>query len=213
MESIDELLDKCELVNGHLCPGQLLGVRMAVLGCGLVGIQDPRGADRKRLIVWVEIDRCMADAVGAVTGARLGRRTLKFLDYGKVAATFLNIDTGDAVRIVALESSRSLADQLHPEIQNKKARQMHTYREANDEELFAVTVVEVSLSETDAPGHPRSRVSCDHCAEGINDGREIRTIDQGTLCQSCAFGAYYHNQQPQKEFVNKKSGKQAQLSV
>jgi formylmethanofuran dehydrogenase subunit E len=103
MESIDELLDKCELVHGHVCPGQLLGVRMAVLGCGLVGIEDPRGADRKKLIVWVEIDRCMADAVGAVTGARLGRRTLKFLDYGKVAATFLNLDTDAAVRVVALE--------------------------------------------------------------------------------------------------------------
>jgi formylmethanofuran dehydrogenase subunit E len=164
---------------------------MAVLGCGLVGIQNPRGADRKKLIVWVEIDRCMADAVGAVTGARLGRRTLKFLDYGKVAATFLNVDTGDAVRVVALESSRGLADQRHPEIENKKARQMHTYREATDEELFAVKVVGVSLSEMDAPGHPRSRMTCDQCGEGINDGREITTIDQGTLCRSCAFGAYY----------------------
>jgi formylmethanofuran dehydrogenase subunit E len=101
METIDELLRECELLHGHLCPGQLLGVRMAVLGCGLVGIWDPRGADRKKLIVWVEIDRCMADAVGAVTGARLGRRTLKFLDYGKVAATFLNVDTGDAYAVVA----------------------------------------------------------------------------------------------------------------
>lgn len=191
MESIDELLEKCELVHGHLCPGQLLGVRMAVLGCGLVGIRDPRGADRKKLIVWVEIDRCMADAVGAVTGARLGRRTLKFLDYGKVAATFLNVDTSDAVRIVALESSRGLADQRFPEILNKKDRQMCTYRAASDDQLFAVNLVKVSLSEMDAPGHPRSRVTCDQCGEGINDGREITTIDQGTLCRSCAFGAYY----------------------
>jgi formylmethanofuran dehydrogenase subunit E len=210
MESIDELLDRCELVHGHLCPGQLLGVRMAVLGCGLVGIQEPRGADRKKLVVWVEIDRCMADAVGAVTGARLGRRTLKFLDYGKVAATFLNVDTGEAVRVVAVESSRSLADQRHPEIHNKKARQFQAYREATDEELFAVSVVEVSLSEMDAPGHPRSRVTCDQCGEGINDGREISMIDDGTLCQSCAFGAYYQRQQ---ELVNKEWNQQAPLSV
>ena len=107
MESIDELLDRCEVSHGHLCPGQLLGVRIATLGCGLIGIQDPRGADRKKLIVWVEIDRCMADAVGAVTGARLGRRSLKFLDYGKVAATFLNIDSGDAVRI-ALDAAHNI---------------------------------------------------------------------------------------------------------
>lgn len=194
MESIDELLDECDLVHGHLCPGQLLGVRMAVLGCGLVGIQDPRGADRKKLIVWVEIDRCMADAVGAVTGARLGRRTLKFLDYGKVAATFLNVATGDAVRVVALESSRGLADQRHPEIENKKARQMHAYREAADEELFAIKAVEISLSEMDAPGHPRSRVMCCQCGEGVNDGREISEPDGSTLCRPCTFGGYYRHQ-------------------
>jgi formylmethanofuran dehydrogenase subunit E len=191
MESIDELLDICEVSHGHLCPGQLLGVRIATLGCGIIGIQDPRGTDRKKLIVWVEIDRCMADAIGSVTGARLGRRSLKFLDYGKVAATFLNTDTGDAVRIVALESSRGLADLRHPEIQNKKERQMLAYREANDEELFAVNLVKVGLNEMDAPGRPRSRVTCDQCGEGINDGREITTLNEGVLCRSCAFGGYY----------------------
>ena len=124
MESIDELLEKYELVHGNLCPGQVLGIRMAVLGCLLVGVEDPRGADRKKLIVWIEIDRWLADAVEAVTGARLGKRTLKFLDYGKLAATFVNVQTGEAVRIVALESSRRLADQRHPEIESKHLRQM-----------------------------------------------------------------------------------------
>ena len=97
--------------------------------------------------------------------------------------------------IVALESSRALADQRHPEIQNKKARQMHTYREATDEELFAVNVVKVSLSEMDAPGHPRSRVICAQCGEGVNDGREVSLPDGSTLCRSCAFGAYYQRRQ------------------
>ncbi|MBA2732326.1 MAG: formylmethanofuran dehydrogenase subunit E family protein, partial [Acidobacteria bacterium] len=91
-QSLDELLEECGRAHGHLCAGQLLGVRMALLGCRLTGIIDPRGEDRKKLIVWVEIDRCMADAVGAVTGVRLGKRSLKFFDYGKVAATFLNIE-------------------------------------------------------------------------------------------------------------------------
>lgn len=194
MESIDELLEQCEQVHGHLCPGQLLGVRMAVLGCGLVGIEEPRGADRKKLIVWVEIDRCMADAVGAVTGARLGRRTLKFLDYGKVASTFLNVDTGDAVRVVARESSRGLADQRYPQIPNKKDRQMCTYREATDDQLFAVHVVGVSLREMDAPGHPRSRVICVRCGEGVNDGREVSLTGGITLCQPCAFGSDFQTQ-------------------
>ena len=81
-----------------------------------IGIDDPRGADRKKLIVWVEIDRCMTDAISAVTGVRLGKRSLKYVDYGKVAATFLNTENKRAVRIVALESSRALADERYPEI-------------------------------------------------------------------------------------------------
>src|SRR5215218_6441800 len=120
---LDELLGECGRLHGHMCAGQLLGARMAVLGCRLVGIEDPRGADRKKLIVWVEIDRCMADAVGAVTGVRLGKRSLKYLDYGKVAASFLNTETEAAVRIVALEESRQLADARYPQIESKKERQ------------------------------------------------------------------------------------------
>src|ERR687885_2371385 len=122
-ESMDELLEECGRLHGHLCAGQLLGVRMALLGCKLIGIEEPRGADRKSLIVWVEIDRCMTDAVSAVTGVRLGRRSLKFVDYGKVAATFLNTETKRAVRIVALESSRTLADERYPDIADKRTRQ------------------------------------------------------------------------------------------
>jgi formylmethanofuran dehydrogenase subunit E len=191
MESIDELLERCEQTHGHLCAGQLLGVRMALLGCDCLGINDPQGTDRKKLIVWVEIDRCMTDAVSAVTGTRLGRRTLKFLDYGKVAATFMNVDTGEAVRIAVRESARDLADRTHPEIESKKNRQMITYREASDAELFSTSAVEIALNEMDLPGHPRSRVICQECGEGINDGRELNTVDQGPLCHSCAFGSYY----------------------
>src|SRR5204862_8280464 len=110
VQSLEEILGECERLHGHMCAGQLLGARMALRGCRLIGIEDPRGADRKKLIVWVEIDRCMTDAISAVTGVRLGKRSLKFVDYGKVAATFLNTDTGNAVRLVALGSSRALAD-------------------------------------------------------------------------------------------------------
>ena len=137
MQPLDERLEECGRLHGHMCAGQLLGARMAVLGCRLIGVDDPRGADRKKLIVWVEIDRCMADAVGAVTGVRLGKRSLKYLDYGKVAATFYNTETGEAARVVALEESRALADARHPEIESKKERQFRAYREATDEELKA----------------------------------------------------------------------------
>jgi formylmethanofuran dehydrogenase subunit E len=173
-----------------MCAGQLLGARMALLGCRSVGIDDPLGADRKKLIVWVEIDRCMADAVGAVTGVRLGKRSLKYLDYGKVAATFYNTETNEAVRVVALEESRALADARHPEIESKKERQFLAYREAADEELFKVERVAVEYGELDAPGRPRSRVLCERCGEGINDGREVRRGDS-VLCRPCASGGYY----------------------
>src|SRR5437660_9284091 len=156
MATLDELLEECGRLHGHMCPGQLLGARMALLGCRLIGIDDPRGVDRKKLIVWVEIDRCMADAVSAATGVRLGKRSLKYLDYGKVAATFLNTETGTAVRIVALEESRALAEARHPEIESKQERQFRTYRAAVDEELFKVERVRVDYDEMDAPGRPLS---------------------------------------------------------
>jgi formylmethanofuran dehydrogenase subunit E len=175
-----------------MCAGQVLGARMALLGCSLIGVDDPRGADRKKLIAWVEIDRCMADAVSAVTGARLGKRSLKYVDYGKVAATFLNTSTHQAVRVVALESSRRLADLRYPEIESKSDRQFRTYLEASDVELFKVHNVNVDLSEMDLPGSPRARVTCMQCGEGVNDGREVESETGEVKCRACAVGAYYH---------------------
>jgi formylmethanofuran dehydrogenase subunit E len=208
MKPIDDLLNQHEKAHGSLCPGTLLALRLSVLGCALVGIEDPRGLDRDKLVVWIEIDRWLADAVESVTGARLGKRTLKFLDYGKLAATFLNIETGKAVRIVALESSRRLADLRHPEIEDKYERQMRAYREAAEEELFAVTDVEVQVRAKDLPGHPRSRVICHKCGEGVNDGREISLPDRITLCRPCVYGTYY---QPQQKSVDRVWNAQAEI--
>ena len=191
MESLDVLLKECERLHGHMCAGQLLGARMALLGCSSLGVDDPRGADRKKLIVWVEIDRCMTDAISAVTGVRLGKRTLKYVDYGKVAATFLNTETGRAVRIVALERARTLADERYPEIANKRERQFRAYSEATDDELFETELVSLELSDFDAPGSPRSRVICSVCGEGVNDGREVVDASGDALCRGCHAGNYY----------------------
>ena len=184
-------MEECGRLHGHICPGQLLGVRMALLGCRLIDIKDPRGADRKKIIVWVEIDRCMADAVCAVVGVSLGRRSLKFYDYGKVAASFLNLTTGKAVRIAALDSSRNLADVLHQEIDSKKERQMRAYSEVRDGDLFKIEFVEINLGELDMPGHPKKRVVCSSCGEGINDGREQVQEDGELQCKSCGLNSYY----------------------
>jgi len=191
MESLEVLLQECERLHGHMCAGQLLGARMALLGCRMIGVDDPRGADRKKLIVWVEIDRCMADAVSAVTGVRLGKRSLKYVDYGKVAATFLNTETDRAVRIVALESARTLADERFADIANKRERQFRAYSESTDEDLFKVELVSVALSDFDTPGSPRSRVICAVCGEGVNDGREVIGADGDPVCRGCDHGNYY----------------------
>src|SRR6202008_4688507 len=118
-EPFDELLTMAEAAHGHLCAGQILGVRMAMLGCQRLGIEEPRGRDRKRLVTFIEIDRCATDAIGVVTGCRLGKRALKFRDWGKMAATFVDLETGRAVRIVALDSSKRRARELYPDIANK----------------------------------------------------------------------------------------------
>lgn len=163
---------------------------MAMLGCRAIGVDDPRGSDRKSLIAFVEIDRCAADAVNTVTGCRLGKRTLKYYDYGKLAATFLNMKTGAAVRVVALDSSREAADRSFSEIENKYERQLHAYKLLPEEELFKVESVRVTVPPQDRPGRPVSRVKCDDCGEGINDQREV-ILDGRTLCRACSGDAYY----------------------
>jgi formylmethanofuran dehydrogenase subunit E len=190
METIEELLTRAEQNHGHMCAGQVLGVRMALLGCRLIGIEDPRGADKKNILVFVEIDRCAADAINTVTGCRLGKRTLKYYDYGKLAATFLNTKTAEAIRIVALDSSREAADRCFSEIENKYQRQLQAYKSLSDEELFKIERVSVPVPEQDQPGRPVSRVLCENCGEGINDRREV--IREGhTICRACAGGAYF----------------------
>jgi formylmethanofuran dehydrogenase subunit E len=191
LESLEQILVECEQLHGHMCAGQLLGARMALVGCRLVGLDDPRGKDRRKTIVWVEIDRCMADAVSAATGVRLGKRSLKYVDYGKVAATFLNTETNEAVRVVARESSRALADEKFASIANKRERQFRAYSEATDEELFTIESVAIELDEMDLPGSPRSRVICESCGEGVNDGREVKRPDGSVLCRGCAGETYY----------------------
>ncbi len=185
MESLDELLVKAEAAHGHLCAGQILGVRMALLALARLGIDDPRGADRKRLATYVEIDRCATDAIGLVTGCRLGKRTLKFRDWGKMAATFVDLTTDRAIRVVALENSRELARQLYPEIENKGRQQMKAYRELAEEQLFRADWVRVHVDPAELPGQRGERFLCPRCGEGVNFGR-FAEVDGERICLSCA---------------------------
>ena len=190
MKSFDEYLRDAEQAHGHLCAGQVLGVRLAMLGLQRLGIDDPHGKDRKRLVTFVEIDRCATDAVGVVTGCRLGKRALKFRDWGKMAATFVDVTSGKAIRIAAKESSKALAKQLHPEIESKNQQQMLAYREMTDGDLFSTQWVKVELPPEEFPGYKGERISCDQCGEGINFRREVKR-DGRVLCQGCAGESYY----------------------
>jgi formylmethanofuran dehydrogenase subunit E len=195
MKSFDEYLRDAEQAHGHLCAGQVLGVRLAMLGLQKLGIDDPHGKDRKRLVTFVEIDRCATDAVGVVTGCRLGKRALKFRDWGKVAATFVDVVNGKAIRIAAKESSKALARRLHPEIESKNQQQMLAYREMSDDDLFATQWVKVDLPPEEFPGYKGERITCEKCGEGINFRREVRRQGK-TLCRSCAGESYYQPLSP-----------------
>ena len=189
MESLDELLRRAEAAHGHMCPGQVLGVRMAVLGLsrlrGELGLMDPEGADRKRLVTFVEIDRCATDAIGLVTGCRLGKRTLKFRDWGKMAATFVDLASGRGVRVVALEESRELSRALYGHIESKSGQQMADYRELADAQLFREEWVRVDVDPAELPGYKGERILCPRCGEGVNFGR-FSEIEGQRLCLSCA---------------------------
>jgi formylmethanofuran dehydrogenase subunit E len=190
--SLDDLLEEAKVAHGHLCAGQVLGVRLAMLGCARLGIEQPRGRDRKRLVTFVEIDRCATDAIAVVTGCRLGKRALKFRDWGKMAATFVDVSTGKAIRIAAKESSKALARQVHPEIENKNQQQMLAYREISDDDLFTTQWVKVDLPPEEFPGYKGERVTCEQCGEGINFRREVRR-DGKVLCLGCAGENYYES--------------------
>ncbi|HYP09017.1 MAG TPA: FmdE family protein [Bryobacteraceae bacterium] len=190
MKTFAEYVDLAEAAHGHLCAGQILGVRMALCGLRHLEIEDPTGADRKRLVTFVEIDRCATDAIAVVTGCRLGKRALKFRDFGKMAATFCDLRDDKAIRVVALESSKDRARELYPAIEKKNEQQMLAYREMPDEDLFSIAWVRVRLGPEEMPGYKAGRIVCDACGEGINFNRQVESSGR-TLCKGCAGERYY----------------------
>jgi formylmethanofuran dehydrogenase subunit E len=189
METFEQLLEKSTKIHGHICAGQVIGVRMSMIGLREIGIDDPK-AQRKDFYVLVEIDRCATDAIQTVTGCSLGKRSLKWLDYGIMAATFVNLKTGKAVRITALEESRETSKKYCPEIGDKYKQQLEAYRIMPEAELFKVQKVRVAVPEEDMPGRPKRRVQCERCGDWVQDCREVMQ-DGKPLCKPCAHGRYY----------------------
>jgi formylmethanofuran dehydrogenase subunit E len=193
MQDFETLLKGSAKAHGHLCPGQVVGVRMAMLGCSLIGLDEPRTLPQiKRLIIYVEIDRCATDAISFVTGVKLGRRSLKFVDNGIMAATFVNLDTQKAFRITSTEESRDLVTKYAPEVQDKKLQQLEAYKKMNLNELFTIEEVFVDVPASDYPGPTRFKAVCAKCKTIVRDKREVLKNDE-ILCRNCAFGSYYQH--------------------
>ncbi len=190
MVSFEKVLGESVKIHGHLCAGQVIGVRMSLLGLQEIDIVDPKGADRKKLYVIVEIDRCATDAIQSVTGCSLGKRSMRWMDLGIMAATFINLESGKAVRITALEESRELSKKYYPQVDNKYDQQLQAYKVMPETELFKVEKVDVVIPEEDMPGRPIKRVQCESCGDWVQDCRDLEKNGQ-TLCRGCAKGKYY----------------------
>jgi len=187
MLTVAEYIAKAS-VQGPPMPGIILGIRMSVLALKLLEIDDPAAYHRK-LIVVVETDRCLPDVIELVVGCRLGNRTLKFRDWGKMAASFLDLTRSRAFRVAARESIEAEALQCFPQLTRNQALS-EAYQVFDDEKLFQWQPALVKFPPEDLPGYRAPRVICQRCGEGIGFRREVRR-DGLTLCRACAGEAYW----------------------
>ena len=169
--------------GGHDCAGIVLGTRLALLGASELGLAIP---DReKRLIVTIETGRCAADAIQALTGCTLGRRTLRLADYGRLAATFYDQQTGRAIRVAARGGVRNRVITCDGE--RREDAQRRTYLELPAAEIFTIAEAAFELGAFDRPGPPLCRVLCAACGEEVSDARHVR-LNERDYCRPCAAG-------------------------
>ena len=187
-------LNEAKAFHGEACAGTILGTRMAIRGLSEIGITDPKGADRKSVIVYVEMDRCPADAILAVTGCRPGKRAMKILDYGKMAATFVNLKTGKAVRISEINKD---GNKVMTREEIEKSPRTEEFAMMPFEDIFEIREVRVDLKPENLPGKPLHIVTCEVCGERIMDLREEQK-DGKVLCRPCAAGRNYYTNLEEK---------------
>jgi formylmethanofuran dehydrogenase subunit E len=186
---LKQCIKEAKTFHGHICGGITIGTRMSILGMKAIGISDPKGKDRKDLLVFVEIDRCATDAILVVTGCHPGKRTMKILDYGKMAATFINLKTGKAVRIASKNTDGNKV--VTREMMEQNPHSPEDFSGKTDEELFEIKEVKVTLNPEDLPGKPIRSVVCSICGERIMDAKDV-IKDGKTFCKPCAENKYYY---------------------
>jgi formylmethanofuran dehydrogenase subunit E len=184
-------LDEAKEFHGDVCAGIVLGTRLALLGLDAIGIHDPKDKDRKDLIVYVETDRCATDAILSVTGCHPGKRSMKILDYGKMAATFINLKTGKAVRVVVRSKGQPGDIRTRETMDREPPIDLEEYVVMPADQLFMLQDVTVQLRPEDMPGKPLQISVCSVCGEQIMDKREV-VRDGQILCKPCSGGATYY---------------------
>lgn len=195
MKPFFELLEASAALHRHLCPRQVLGVRMGMLAGDVLGLELPQAPDAKRLLTIVETDGCFSDGVAVATHCWVGRRTLRVEDYGKVAATFVDTHTGQAVRILPRGEARQLARAFAAEARNKWETQLLGYQRMPASELLIVQRVQLKTPIERLLSRPGVKVRCEVCGEEILNERQV--VHEGTtLCRACAGQAYYQRVPP-----------------
>ena len=188
MTSLAELLERTAAQHSHLCPRQILGVRLGLLGLRALGFAG--APENKRLLVITESDGCFADGLSAATGCTVGHRTLRVEDYGKTAAVFVDTATGQAMRVAPAADIREKAYAYAPGEPRHYLAQMQAYQVMPDEEMFIVRPVALTTPVAELISRPGVRVNCELCGEEIINEREVR-LNGLTLCRACAGDAYY----------------------
>jgi formylmethanofuran dehydrogenase subunit E len=186
--SLIDLLSESAARHKHLCPRQVLGARMGLLAAHALQIDLPR--DDKRLLIIVETDGCFVDGLSAATGCSIGHRTLRLIDHGKIAATFVDTVTDQSVRIVPKRSARLSARKYMPNAQSRWHTQLEAYQIMPPDELFDVHRVELTLSLDQLLSKPGKQAICDRCGEEIINEREVLQDGQ-TVCRACAGESYW----------------------
>jgi formylmethanofuran dehydrogenase subunit E len=189
MITLAELLDRTTAQHHHLCPRQILGVRMGLVGLHALGFEQP--PENKRLLVITETDGCFADGLSAATDCTVGHRTLRVEDYGKTGAVFVDTQTGESVRVAPTGDVREKAYGYAPGESRHYFAQMQAYQVMPDEVMFTVQSVALNVPVAELVSRPGVRVNCDVCGEEIINEREVKVNGQ-TLCRACAGNAYYH---------------------
>ncbi|MEJ2560423.1 MAG: FmdE family protein [Anaerolineae bacterium] len=185
---IEELVRRSAALHRHLCPRQVLGVRIGLHGGAVLGLDVPR--TDKRLRVFVETDGCGAGGISVVTGCSVGRRTLRVLDFGKLAATLVDTQTGQAVRVVPRPGIRETAWRYAPMAPNRWKAQLEGYQVMPEGELLLAQPVTLTGPLEQLIGRPGLRAVCEACGEEIMNGREV-VREEMVLCRACAGEAYY----------------------